>query len=109
MDTLLVVALQLLPVPVLLVLFGNYSFGELRICQIPDSFASLLAFLNINIFVTRWMIQLAIQGSFECHELWTQMAYWMAPLLDILGGIRMILSDTQRPNKWRGRVYDNKV
>jgi dolichol-phosphate mannosyltransferase len=63
--------------------------------------------VNGGLLLMRWGMLLAIYPSYyrEARQTAGTWAYWLSPLADPLAVSRIILSASQTPKQWRGRVY----
>jgi dolichol-phosphate mannosyltransferase len=94
----LVQGLPLLALGFLLILWGAGS-----------DFLTLKLAIAVNglLLLMRWGMLLAIYPSYdrESGQKNGTWAYWLSPLADPLAVSRIILSASQTPKQWRGRVY----
>ncbi|MEB3160662.1 MAG: glycosyltransferase family 2 protein [Synechocystis sp.] len=94
----LVQGLPILALGVLLILWGlGYDF----------LFLKLAIAVNGGLLLMRWGMLLAIYPSYyrDAGQTGGNWAYWLSPLADPLAVSRIILSASQTPKQWRGRVY----
>jgi dolichol-phosphate mannosyltransferase len=98
-DWLFLLAVQGLPLPLLLV----WSLC----CWISAPTLTLLSAWGFNLLLVliRWGMQAAVAGSYEWQGSRGSWAFWLSPLADPLAALRILLSSVQRPRQWRGRVY----
>jgi len=98
-DCILLLAVQGLPIPLLLCLiFLNYvgsNFAE-------NIFSQCLFGLNGFLVLIRFLLLVGIRSSY------TEVGFmfWLSPLADPFAVIRIWLSALTKPKQWRGRVYD---
>lgn len=91
-DCLLLLGLQGLPLPLTL---------WLLLTPADNLWRSGLLGLNIFVILLRWLLQIGIRGSYTEVGIW----FWLSPLADPLGCLRIFLSAVTRPRRWRGREY----
>jgi len=104
LDVALVWSTQALPLPLLLALsaiaFGRQSFpGDAP----RDVLLEALLLVNASALVVRWMMLLALRGSYAARGL----PYWCSWLADIPAAFRLTLSTAKTPQRWRGRSYND--
>ena len=93
---LLVQGLPILFFSLLLMLWGeDFDFLTLR----------LAIALNGFLLLVRWGMLLAIYPSYYRPSGKGAWSYWISPLADPLAVVRIIISASQTPKQWRGRVY----
>ncbi|MEB3228288.1 MAG: glycosyltransferase family 2 protein [Synechocystis sp.] len=94
----LVQGLPVLLLGMLLILWGlGFDFLTLK----------LAIAVNGGLLLMRWGMLLAIYPSYyrEAGQTAGTWAYWLSPLADPLAVSRIILSASQTPKQWRGRIY----
>ena len=89
-------AVQGLPIPVILLLVGLRSFSM-----------PVLAALGLNVVLLTIRVGLlwAIAPSYNLKETKAAWAFWLSPLADFLAVLRIFLSSVRTPTQWRGRTY----
>ncbi|MFN3926355.1 MAG: glycosyltransferase [Pseudanabaenaceae cyanobacterium] len=92
MDCLLLLAVQGLPLPLLLLLLFT---------QETSLFGALLLGWNGILFLLRYLVQIVIRDSYTEVGIW----FWLAPCSDPFAVFRIWLSALTRPQQWRGRDY----
>lgn len=101
-DLWLLLAVQGLPVPVLLcyLLFG-----------LPQSIALFpqgwLLGLNLFLVLVRSALCLAIAPSYDRTNASGKWLFWLSPLADPLAFLRILISALNQPTQWRGRKYES--
>jgi len=100
-DALLLVAVQGLPLFVTLALLNRALTHSL---SLP---ATLLFWLNLSLVLIRFALNFAIAQSYDLTQAKLGWLFWLSPLTDWLATVRILLSSTQTPKQWRGRVYSN--
>ncbi|WLT37492.1 hypothetical protein NON20_16870 [Synechocystis sp. B12] len=61
--------------------------------------------LNGFLLLVRWGMLLAIYPSYYRPSGKGAWSYWLSPLADPLAVTRIIISASQTPKQWRGRIY----
>ncbi len=98
-DWLLLLAVQGLPIPMLLVLLGDTLSGR-------ASIVALAAFsLNLLLVFMRVGLSWAIAPSCDRTQSKANWLFWLSPLADPIAVLRIFLSSIQTPTQWRGRSY----
>jgi dolichol-phosphate mannosyltransferase len=65
----------------------------------------LLISLNLALLMIRFGMQLAVASSFDFSNAPGSWAFLLSPLSDFAAVIRIALSASRRPTRWRGRLY----
>ncbi|MGB3403286.1 MAG: 2'-O-glycosyltransferase CruG [Microcoleaceae cyanobacterium] len=100
-DLLLLLAVQGLPLPLLLILLSLIG-----LFQIPMSlFLSVLLGLNGFLVLIRIALCAAIAPSYDLKTASMPWVFWLSPFADSLAVTRLFLSATRKPQTWRGRIY----
>lgn len=97
-DLLLLLAVQGLPVPVVLS------------CLFFSASASIfLLGLNLFLVAIRFALNFAIAPSYDRSSAsrLAKLMFWFSPLADPLACLRIFISAMHRPTQWRGRTYDS--
>jgi dolichol-phosphate mannosyltransferase len=99
-DLWLLLAVQGLPVPILLyyLLFSGLS----SIAIFPHG---LLWGLNVFLVAVRSALCFAIAPSYDRTQASGKWLFWLSPLADPLAFLRILISALNTPRKWRGRQY----
>jgi len=97
-DWLFLLAVQGLPIPIILLLLGLRNF--------PIPVLTVLG-LNSTLILIRIGMLWAIAPSYNLKEAKAAWAFWLSPLADPLAVLRIFLSSVRRPTQWRGRSYSN--
>jgi dolichol-phosphate mannosyltransferase len=92
-DCLFLLAVQGLPLPLTLWLLLVPNGNLWRSCLLG---------LNIFLLLLRGLLQIGIRSSYTEVGIW----FWLSPLADPLGALRIFLSACTRPRRWRGREYN---
>jgi dolichol-phosphate mannosyltransferase len=100
-DLLLLLAVQGLPLPLLLILLSLTGFFHVSI----SLFLSILLGLNGFLVIIRIALCAAIVPSYDLKTAATPWVFWLSPFADSLAVIRLFLSATSKPQTWRGRTY----
>ncbi len=98
-DLLLLLAVQGLPIPILVYWLLFYSGGD-------GSFSLLLLGLNLFLLAMRIGLNFAIAPSYDRTQGKNSWLFWLSPLADPLAFLRIFLSSLQKPKQWRGRIYN---
>jgi dolichol-phosphate mannosyltransferase len=95
-DVWLLLAVQALPLPVVLFLLG------FQVWTLPVQVA-----LGVSLFlvIIRFALLAAIAPSYNFSQTNASWLFWLSPLADPLAVFRIFLSSLQRPTQWRGRSY----
>jgi dolichol-phosphate mannosyltransferase len=100
-DLWLLLNVQALPLLILLISWGLWSYGF--------NFLTLQALITLNLFLIflRFIITFATRTSYANLNLAEPVSwlFWLSPLADCLAWFRIFLSARQIPRQWRGRVY----
>jgi dolichol-phosphate mannosyltransferase len=97
-DMGLLLGVQGLPLPVLLAGLPFLGAG------LPPTAVILLG-LNGFLFAVRVALCAAIAPSYDLSQARAKWAFWLSPLADPLAVLRLWISATRRPARWRGRIY----
>lgn len=98
-DSLLLLAVQGLPVPLVLGLIPEIASGTFTL-------TTLTAFsLNCLLVAVRIGLNWAIAPSYDFSQAKATWIFWLSPLADPLAVLRIVLSSLQKPRQWRGRSY----
>lgn len=98
-DVALLVLVQGLPVP-LSIAFGVWGWEH---AILP---ARLAIDLNLFLVAIRFALLLAVYPSYYRNRFSLAAGlFWLSPFADPLAVFRILLSATQQPKQWRGRVY----
>jgi dolichol-phosphate mannosyltransferase len=92
-DCFLLLAVQGLPLPILIYLVFFASPSEI--------FGNLLLGINGFLVLVRIALNAGIKSSYCEVGFW----YWLSPLADPLAVFRIWLSASTKPKQWRGRTY----
>ena len=95
----LLLALQALPLPILIIFLLGLLKGE------TDLMFLLLGELNGGLLLMRVGLLFAVAPSYDRASTSTSWLFWLSPLADLAAVLRIFLSASQRPKQWRGRVY----
>ncbi|QZZ23418.1 glycosyltransferase [Leptothermofonsia sichuanensis E412] len=99
-DSLLLLAVQGLPVPLVLGLIPEIASGT-------STLTTLTAFsLNCLLVAVRIGLNWAIAPSYDFSQAKATWIFWLSPLADPLAVLRIVLSSLQKPRQWRGRSYE---
>jgi dolichol-phosphate mannosyltransferase len=98
-DVALLVLVQGLPIP-LTIAFAAGGWSD-------NNFIVQLAIgLNLLLVAIRFALLLAIYPSYyRARFSLAALLFWLSPFADPLAAFRILLSATQTPKQWRGRVY----
>jgi dolichol-phosphate mannosyltransferase len=100
-DLALLFLTQALPLPLLLICWGNFG-GE-------SSFLTLNLAIGLNLFLVtiRFALLFAIAPSYDRPHRLAPAAwlFWLSPFADPLAVLRIFLSAFHTPKQWRGRLY----
>jgi dolichol-phosphate mannosyltransferase len=99
-DWLFLLAVQGLPIPILLVLSAEVAGGGAT----PTALA--LFSLNLLLLTIRIGLNWAIAPSYDFNQTKSNWLFWLSPLADPLAVLRIFLSSVQQPKQWRGRHYE---
>jgi dolichol-phosphate mannosyltransferase len=67
--------------------------------------AEILVNLNCAVLAIRFALGLAIFPSYDLSNAQFSFLFWLSPLADPLGFLRILLSSFQTSIQWRGRIY----
>jgi len=95
---LVVQALPWLVVPAALAILASFPTA------VSPTLGTLLA-LNLFLILLRLGTQFGIRSAYDRPARQFPLAFWLSPLADPLAAIRIFLSATRKPKRWRGRVY----
>ena len=72
---------------------------------------SLALWLNLFLVAIRFALLWAIANSYERPQKQSLASwlFWVSPLADPLAWLRILLSASNRPTRWRGRIYPSEV
>ncbi|PSB28069.1 glycosyl transferase [Stenomitos frigidus ULC18] len=98
-DWLLLLAVQGLPIPIVLLLLSHVLGGTATL-------TTLAAFsLNLLLVLIRIGLNFAIAPSCDRTQSNSAWLFWLSPLADPIAVLRIFLSSIQTPKQWRGRNY----
>lgn len=98
-DWLLLFAVQGLPLPIVIWL-------AIAILNGHSTLTIFAAFgLNLLLLLTRIGLNFAIAPSYDRSSARHAWLFWLSPLADPLAVLRIFLSSSQTPTRWRGRTY----
>lgn len=99
-DVWLLLSVQGLPLPASLLFLTYLGLGIIS----PSVMAA--AGLNVFLLLIRFALLFAIAPSYDRTQASaSSWLFWLSPLADPLAVLRIFLSATQRPTRWRGRSY----
>ncbi len=98
-DWLLLLAVQGLPIPLILLLLGDILGGD-RTPVVITAFS-----LNLLLVLIRIGLTAAIAPSCDRAHAKSSWLFWLSPLADPIAVLRIFLSSLQTPKQWRGRSY----
>jgi dolichol-phosphate mannosyltransferase len=98
-DWLLLLAVQGLPIPIVLLLLSDVISG--------GSAPVVLAAFSLNLLLVLIRVGLTFAISPSCDRTHASSAwlFWLSPLADPIAVLRLFLSSVQTPTQWRGRSY----
>ena len=98
-DWLLLLAVQGLPIPIVLLLLSDVISG--------GSAPVVLAAFSLNLLLVLIRVGLTFAISPSCDRTHASSAwlFWLSPLADPIAVLRLFLSSLQTPTQWRGRSY----
>ncbi|HEY9884372.1 MAG TPA: glycosyltransferase family 2 protein [Thermosynechococcaceae cyanobacterium] len=98
-DWLLLLAVQGLPIPIVLLLLSDVISG--------GSAPVVLAAFSLNLLLVLIRVGLTFAISPSCDRTHASSAwlFWLSPLADPIAVLRLFLSSVQTPIQWRGRSY----
>lgn len=99
-DWLLLLAVQGLPIPIVLLLLSDVISG--------GSAPMVLAAFSLNLLLVLIRVGLTFAISPSCDRTHASCAwlFWLSPLADPIAVLRIFLSSLQTPTQWRGRSYE---
>jgi dolichol-phosphate mannosyltransferase len=98
-DVALLVLVQGLPIP-LTIAFAAWGWSDTSLT------VQLAIGLNLLLVAIRFALLLAIYPSYyRARFSLAALLFWLSPFADPLAAFRILLSATQTPKQWRGRVY----
>lgn len=98
-DWLLLLAVQGLPIPIVLLLLSDVISGG----STPVVLAAFS--LNVLLVLIRVGLTFAISPSCDRTQASSAWLFWVSPLADPIAVLRLFLSSVQTPTQWRGRSY----
>lgn len=98
-DWLLLLAVQGLPIPIVLILLSEVISGK----AVPVTLAAFS--LNLLLVLIRVGLTFAIAPSCDRTQAKPAWLFWLSPLADPIAVLRIFLSSIQTPKQWRGRDY----
>ena len=98
-DLGLLLAVQGLPLPIVITLF---LFPPHSLNLSPPH---ILLGLNLFLLAIRFALLLAITPSYDRTNTTAGWLFWLSPLADPLAVLRIFLSAFRTPTQWRGRQY----
>lgn len=98
-DWLLLLAVQGLPIPIVLLLLREVLDGK----PVPVVVAAFS--LNFLLVLIRVGLTFAIAPSCDRTHARSAWLFWLSPLADPIAVLRIFLSSIQTPTRWRGRSY----
>jgi dolichol-phosphate mannosyltransferase len=99
-DVWLLLSVQGLPLPASVLFLSCLGLG------IVSPFIMAAAGLNVFLLLIRFALLFAIAPSYDRTQASaSSWLFWLSPLADPLAVLRIFLSATQRPTRWRGRSY----
>lgn len=112
-DLWLLSAVQGLPLTIIFT-YLIFSINNINNFYIFSNFTeinpvNLLLWLNLLLLLIRTAMNWAIAPAYYLEESLYKWVFWLSPLADPLAFMRIWLSATQRPQLWRGRVYNSPV
>jgi dolichol-phosphate mannosyltransferase len=99
-DWLLLLLVQGLPLLLLLLSSGLLASG---ITSLP---IQLTFGLNLLLVLIRVGLNFAIAPSYDLSQAKARWCFWLSPLADPLAVLRIFISSSQTPKRWRGRSYE---
>ena len=100
-DVIFLMLVQGVPWVVLPTLLLSLQAGWIELSLIQQ----LLISLNLALLLIRFGMQLAVAPSFDFSNAPGGWAFLFSPLSDLAAVIRIALSASRRPTRWRGRLY----
>ncbi|WP_413166839.1 2'-O-glycosyltransferase CruG [Capilliphycus salinus ALCB114379] len=101
-DLALLLAVQGLPLPILLL-----SLGFSGVMPLSNPLVLILLGLNLFWIVVRFALCGAIAQSYDLSVAKGKWIFWLSPLADPLAVVRLFISANRKPTQWRGRTYDH--
>ena len=100
-DLFLLLAVQALPLPLLLI---NLIFSSSL--SLPGFLSSFILGLNGFLVFLRIILTAAISLSYDLSQAKMPWVFWLSPLADPVAVLRLWISATQTQIQWRGRTYE---
>jgi dolichol-phosphate mannosyltransferase len=102
-DLGLLLAVQGLPLPILLLSLGCWGF-------LPLSNPLIGVLLGLNLFwiTVRFALCGAIASAYDLSVAKGKWIFWLSPFADPLAVVRLFVSANRKPTQWRGRVYSDQ-
>ncbi len=100
-DLFLLLAVQALPLPLLLI---NLCFSSSL--SLPHFLSLTLLGLNSFLLFLRLILTAAISLSYDFSQAKMPWVFWLSPLADPVAVLRLWISATQTQIQWRGRTYE---
>ncbi|MDY7022867.1 MAG: hypothetical protein SWJ54_16215, partial [Cyanobacteriota bacterium] len=99
-DLGLLLAVQGLPLPIVLMILGFWKV-------LPTSNPLILILLSLNLFwlIVRLALSGAIANSYDLSTAQGKWIFWLSTFADPLAVLRLFISANRKPTQWRGRVY----
>ncbi|GAB4146145.1 MAG: glycosyltransferase family 2 protein [Cyanobacteria bacterium J069] len=91
-------ALPWLVVPAVLVLLANIPAAA-------SPTLLVLLTLNLSLLTLRLGTQFGIRSAYDRPASGFPLAFWLSPLADPLAAVRILISASRTPKRWRGREY----
>ena len=101
-DWLLLLAVQGLPLPIVLILLNQLMSGR----NAPIVLAAFS--LNLLLVLIRVGLNIAIAPSCDRTQADPAWLFWLSPLADPIAVLRIFLSSSRTPTQWRGRRYGDE-
>jgi dolichol-phosphate mannosyltransferase len=99
-DLGLLLAVQGLPLPILVL-----SLGCWRFLPLSNPFVLILLGLNLFWLTVRFALCGAITSAYDLSVAKGKWIFWLSPLADPLAVVRLFISASRKPTQWRGRIY----
>lgn len=99
-DWFFLLLVQGLPLPLTLISAWLLTHGQANLIT------QTLFGLNLLLFLIRVALNFAIAPSYDLSQAKAQWVFWLSPLADPFAVLRIFLSSSQTPKKWRGRSYE---
>ncbi|KKD38534.1 2'-O-glycosyltransferase CruG [Limnoraphis robusta] len=102
-DLGLLLAVQGLPLPILLLSLGCWGF-------LPLSNPLIGVLLGLNLFwiTVRFALCGAIASAYDLSVAQGKWIFWLSPFADPLAVVRLFVSANRKPTQWRGRIYSDQ-